>query len=166
MNLMIREAQVSDAESIINIFNPIIESGMYTAVTHTISVEAEREFISKFNKRGIFHVGVNKLEQKIVGFQNVQPFADYTDAFDHVGIIGTFVSLLHHKQGVAKALFQATFDACLSKGYEKIFAYVRADNQVALATYLSQGFSIIGTAKKHAKINGVYIDEVMIERFI
>lgn len=52
------------------------------------------------------------------------------------------------------------------QGYEKLFAYVRSDNPNALITYQSQGFSIIGTAKKHAKINGEYVDEIMIERFL
>ncbi len=83
-----------------------------------------------------------------------------------MGVIGTFVSLSHRRQGIAKSLFQATFNACIDKGYEKIFAYVRADNQVALSTYLNQGFDIIGTARKHAKINGFYIDEIMIERLL
>ena len=167
MDLIVREVQISDAEGIINIFNPIIKAGMYTAITRTISIEAEREFISKFNKRGIFHVAVDNSQQEIVGFQNVEPFGnDFTDAFDHVGVIGTFVSLSHRRQGIAKSLFQATFNACIGKGYEKIFAYVRADNQVALSTYLNQGFDIIGTARKHAKINGFYIDEIMIERFL
>jgi len=58
----------------------------------------------------------------------------------------------------------AAFEAARCKGYEKLFAYVRADNTAALATYLSQGFRIIGTAQRHAKINGRYVDEIMIER--
>jgi L-amino acid N-acyltransferase YncA len=166
MNLIIREVKTSDAEGIINIFNPIIEAGIYTAITNTITIEAEREFILNFNKRGIFHVAVDNSKQEIVGFQNLEPFSNYTNAFDHVGIIGTFVSLSHRRQGIAKNLFSATFDSCRILGYEKIFAYVRADNKAALATYLNQGFSIIGTARKHAKINGFYIDEIMIERFL
>ena len=51
-------------------------------------------------------------------------------------------------------------------GYEKLFAYVRQDNERALATYLKQGFEQIGLAKKHAKIRGEYIDEVLIEKFL
>lgn len=36
----------------------------------------------------------------------------------------------------------------------------------ALAAYLNQGLYEIGIARKHAKIHEVYIDEVMIERFL
>ena len=52
------------------------------------------------------------------------------------------------------------------KGDEKLFAFVRADNPAALATYVRQGFVVIGTARQHAKIDGRYVDEVMIERVL
>ena len=41
-----------------------------------------------------------------------------------------------------------------------------ADNDAALSTYTHQGFSIVGTASRHAKIDGRYVDEIMIERFL
>jgi RimJ/RimL family protein N-acetyltransferase len=63
-------------------------------------------------------------------------------------------------------LFKATFEVARCKGYEKIFTYVRGDNPAALATYLSRGFKVVGTAQKHAKVNGKYVDEVLIERFL
>ena len=45
-----------------------------------------------------------------------------------------------------------------------IFTFVSADNPAALAAYLDQGFTVVGTATRHAKIDGRYIDEVMIEK--
>jgi len=164
VDLLIRAAQLDDAEAILAILNPIIEVGAYTVLTTPFSVEAEREFILNFPQRGIFHVAVCRHKQEIVGFQNIEPFAAYTCAFDHVGVIGTYVSLSCRRQGIGRSLFKAAFEAARCKGYEKLFAYVRADNTAALATYLSQGFRIIGTAQRHAKINGRYVDEIMIER--
>ena len=52
------------------------------------------------------------------------------------------------------------------KGYEKIFTFVRADNPAALQTYLSQGFVVIGNAKRQAKVDGQYIDEILIEKWL
>ena len=43
---------------------------------------------------------------------------------------------------------------------------MRADNQAALQTYLEQGFQIIGTARRHAKIDGRYVDEILIEKWL
>lgn len=164
MNITIRDARVTDAESITRVLNPIIEARTNSVFTETFSVGAEREFIVQFPKRGIFHVA--ELEGVIAGFQTIEPFGSYTPALEHVGIIGTFVGLSFQKQGIGKALFQTSFVAARAKGYEKLFAFVRADNTAGLAAYLGQGFDQIGIAKKHAKIDGTYVDEIVIERFL
>ena len=80
--------------------------------------------------------------------------------------MGTFVHPDCRRQGVSSALFAASFAAARDKGYEKIFTFVRGDNDVALSTYLSQGFQVIGTTKKQAKVQGNYIDETLIEKFL
>ena len=134
------------------ILNPIIAARCYTALDTPVTVEEEREFIRTFPARGIFLVAVDTASDRIVGFQNVSPFADFTHAFDHVGVIGTYVDLELSRQGIATRLFAATFDAARRKGYEKFFTYVRADNEAGLQTYLRQGFRIVGTASGRRRL--------------
>lgn len=165
MRMTIRPATPADAAGIIAILNPIIHTGLYTALDTPFTEEQEREFITTFPARGIFNVATND-EDAIAGFQNVEPFASYTRAFDHVGVIGTYVDLNRRRQGIAAQLFAQTEKAALAKGYEKLFAFVRADNPAALATYKRQGFEVIGTARRHARIQGRYIDEQMIEKLL
>jgi L-amino acid N-acyltransferase YncA len=162
----IRDAREGDAEQIAGILNSIIVLRTFTAFDTPVSAEEERRFIREFPARGVFHVAVDSTTTQIVGFQDVSPFADFTHAFDHVGVIGTYVALDRHRQGIAARLFEATYAAARRKGFEKIFGYVRADNDAGLRAYLGQGFRIIGTAARHAKIDNRYIDEVLIERFL
>ncbi len=166
MSLVVRQVAVEDAQGITEVLNPIIEEGLYTILDTTFSVEEEKGFIEIFPKQGVFTVAVDEEQNKVIAFQNIEPFASYTKAFDHVGIIGTFVDDESRGKGVSKQLFQSTFEVAKQKGYEKLFAYVRADNERALAAYVRQGFEVVGTAKKHAKVGGVYIDEVLIEKFL
>ena len=166
MSLTIREVTVEDAQGIIDVLNPIIIEARYTILDQTFTVDEEKAFIESFPDRGVFSVAVNETTSQLLGFQNVEPFATYTKAFDHVGIIGTYVDANSRGQGVAKQLFDYTFKAAKAKGYEKLFAYVRADNERALSVYLKQGFEIVGTAKKHGKIGDQYFDEVLIEKFL
>ncbi|MEG3694929.1 GNAT family N-acetyltransferase [Vibrio coralliirubri] len=166
MSLAIREVAVEDAQGIIDVLNPIIIEARYTILDQTFTVDEEKAFIESFPERGVFSVAVNETTSQLLGFQNVEPFATYTKAFDHVGIIGTYVDANSRGQGVAKQLFDYTFKAAKAKGYEKLFAYVRADNERALAVYLKQGFEIVGTAKKHGKIGDQYFDEILIEKFL
>ncbi|MGR5388030.1 N-acetyltransferase family protein [Vibrio crassostreae] len=167
MSLKIRAVAIDDAQGIIDVLNPIIIEARYTILDQTFTVNEEKAFIESFPERGVFSVAVNETTNQLLGFQNVEPFASYTKAFDHVGIIGTYVDANSRGQGVAKQLFDYTFKAAEeAKGYEKLFAYVRADNELALAVYLKQGFDIVGTAKKHGKIGDQYFDEILIEKFL
>jgi len=129
-------------------------------------VEAEREFIRGFPPRGIFHVAEDPQDRRVLGFQTLEPFAAYTRAFDHIGVIATFVDLAHRRRGMGRRLSDATFSCAQSKGYEKLFTFVRADNPEALHFYRELGFQVIATAQRHARIAGTYVDEVMIERFL
>ena len=97
MNLTIRPALATDALGIVNVINPIIEAGVYSAFDTPFSVEAERRYIEVLPPRGIFHVAVS--DEKIVGFQSMEPFATYTHAFDHVGVMGSYVDLSCRAQG-------------------------------------------------------------------
>ena len=166
MDVLIRRVAPADAAGIVSILNPIIETGIYTVLDTPFSVDAERDYIQAFPARGIFLVAFDRSTEAIHGVQSMEPFATYTRAFDHVGVVGTYVSLSQHRQGIAKRLFAATFAEAVQKGYEKILTYVRADNPVALQTYQSQGFRIVGTAQRQAKVNSRYIDEVIIEKWL
>lgn len=52
MDLLIREAQLEDAEAIVSILNPIIKAGVYTALSTPFSVEAEREVYIELSPTG------------------------------------------------------------------------------------------------------------------
>lgn len=164
MNLQIRDVVLPDAEPVVAILNPIIEARVHTVFDTPFTVEAERDYIARFPARGVWKVAVRQTDQLVVGFQVLEPFGPYTRAFDHVGSLGTYGALHERRQGIARALFAATFETARNKGYEKIFTFVRADNPVALAAYRAQGFSVIGTARRQAKIDGRYVDEILIEK--
>jgi len=166
MQLLVRDARPEDAKAITDILNPIIAAGRYTAFDTLFSVEAEEAYLRGFPARGVFHVAIDEADGRLLGFQSMEPFATYTHAFDHVGTLGTYVDLACRRQGVARALFRATFDAARRKGFEKIHTFVRADNAAALATYLAHQFAVVGTARRHAKIAGAYVDEIIIERWL
>lgn len=166
MELTIRPATEDDVAAILTVLNPIIETGRYTAFDTPFTAEEERGFIRSLPPRGICLVAECPGDGRILGFQTLTPFADYTHAFDHVGVMGTFVDLNHQRHGIASQLFRATYQAARANGYHKIFAFVRADNAAGLTAYTAQGFRIVGTAQRQAMIDGRYIDEIIIEKWI
>ena len=107
MPVEIRQARPQDAKGIVRILNPIIAAGVYTAFDTPFTSEEEAEYIRNFPVRGVFLVAVRQADNRVVGVQSMEPFASYTHAFDHVGVLGTFVDLECRRQGIATHLFQS-----------------------------------------------------------
>ena len=161
-----RLARPEDAEAIVGILNPIIAARTFTVFDTPLTVDAERQYLAAFPPRGVFHVAIRESDGQLAGFQSMEPFAAYTRAFDHVGVLGTYVAEAFRRQGVATRLFEAMLPAAIEKGYEKLFTYVRADNVAALGVYRRQGFRVVGIAERHARIDGCYVDEILIEKIL
>ncbi len=102
--IRIKPVRVEDAEGVIGVLNPLIQSRDHMVLDRVLTVDEERSFINGFPKRGVFHVAERDPDGLIVGFQNVEPFATYTGAFAHVGMIGTYVDPSRHRQGIGRLL--------------------------------------------------------------
>lgn len=166
MDITIRPVQPDDARGIVQVLNPIIKTGLYTAFDTALSDAAERSYIQRFPDKGVFSVALSKKDERVVGFQSMEPFATFTHSFDHVAVAGTYVDLELRGRGIGTRLCEVCFLTAQAKGFEKIFSYVRADNPKSLAFYLKLGFRIVGTAQKHVKIGDRHIDEIIIEKLL
>lgn len=166
MGFSVRPVREDDAAQIVGLLNPLIQAGTYTVMDEPVSVDEQTDFIRKFPERGVFNVAVCDASGRMLGLQDVVPISPGSGAFEHVGVISTFVALGSHGRGVGRSLSEATFRAATRLGFVKISATIRADNLRAVAFYLSQGFRIVGTAERHAFIRGRYVDEVLAEKFI
>jgi len=164
MSITVRTVTEDDAQNIVDLLTPIIQTQKYTILDH-VTKETQRYFIQTFPKRGIFHIAICNETQDALGIQDITPISP-SPALHHVGEIATFVSLNNHRKGVGRTLSQKTFLAAKEMGYKKISAMIRADNAQAIAFYLNQGFRQIGIAEKHAIINGQYIDEILAEKLL
>ena len=162
----IRPVREEDAESIVELLNPIIEAGIYSIMDRPVTADDQIEFIWSLPARSVYHLAVANDNGEVLGVQDVLPSAPGIDAFKQVGEISTFVSLKSQRIGIGRALTRETFQEAKRLDYQKLRATIRADNPSAIVFYQEQGFQIIGTAAKHAYVNGQYIDEILAERFL
>ncbi len=165
MPLRIRAARLEDAAGLVAVLNPIIEDGRYTVLDRPFSAQQERDYLAAFPARGLFLVA-ERGDGSLAGFQSMEPFASYTGAFDHVGIMGTFVDLEQRREGVGRLLFDELRPRALRLGYQKIFTTIRSDNEASLGFHRALGFEVVGTARRQARIRGRYVDEVIVECFL
>jgi L-amino acid N-acyltransferase YncA len=165
-NVTIRPAhEDDDAAGMIAVLNPIIDAGNLTIMQSPLTVADQVGYIRGFPARGIFHVAVCNDSRRIVGMQSIEQ-ASPSPAMSHVGEISTFVKIDSRGRGIGSSLTRATIDLARHHGFLKIIASVRADNPSAIEFYQRQQFTIIGRACNHARVRNLFIDEVLMERWI
>lgn len=164
MELTIRRAVPDDADAISAIWEVICAERCYTAVSRPFTSVQERQYLASLSPReATFLAEVGEL---VVGFQSFDRWASFTDSFDHVGTMGTFVRPEWRRRGIGRSLALHTFDFARANGYEKIVVYVRGSNTGAQAFYRSLGFIPRGTLLRQVKIDEEYDDEVFMELFL
>jgi L-amino acid N-acyltransferase YncA len=164
--LKVRRASADDAAGIAAVLNRIIEGGRHSLLDTPFSEAEERVYIESLPGRAFIHAAETP-GGEIAGFQTVEPWSSFvTREFDHVATMGTYVAEESRRRGVGRALAAASFAAARAAGYEKIFTDLRADNLESLCYHFSLGFSVVGTARRHARLRGRDIDVVLVEAFL
>ena len=67
---------------------------------------------------------------------------------------------------VGDTLMAAFLPACAAAGVWKVLSRVFPENAASLALCARHGFRVVGTYEKHAKLDGVWRDVVIVERLI
>ena len=161
MKVNIARATDQDAEAISSIWEVICAERIYTAVNHPFTPTQQRKYLAFLSEReGVF---VAKVDGRVVGFQSLDLFAKYTDSFDHVGVIGTFILPEWRRNGIAQRLAEYVIEFARNNHYEKFVIYVRAGNKKAQAFYKCLGYRQKGVLTNQVKIDGQYEDEVFME---
>lgn len=146
MRFEIRPATRSDAVSMVDLLNPIIEAGNQTVMDQQVTFEDQASFISQFPSQGIFLVAVAVGGYELFGMQDVIPHPSNSGPL--TGEISTFVSQERQGLGVGRALMMQTLEFAKAKGYQKLIATIRMDNNLAQAYYRAQGFKVVGRTSK------------------
>jgi L-amino acid N-acyltransferase YncA len=164
-HVSIRRAAPDDAAGVAAVLNGVIAGGRHSLLDTPFTVAEERAYIEALPERSFLHVA--EAAGDILGFQTVNPWNTFsTRELDHVATMGTYVEERHRRRGVGAALAAKSFAAALEMGYERIFTDLRADNLDSLAYHLALGFTIVGAARRHARVAGRDIDVIFIERFL
>ncbi|MGI9014924.1 MAG: GNAT family N-acetyltransferase [Phycisphaerales bacterium] len=134
--LSIRPVTTEDASAIVDLLNPIIGAGKYTAISEAITVEEQLAFIRSLPPRGVYLAAIDEPSTRLLGIQDVLPHAD---AESH-GEISTFVLLDHRGRGIGSALMRATVLRAVMHGYTHLRAVIQPRNAHAIAFYAAMGF--------------------------
>ena len=158
--MIIRQAKTTDRPEIARLLTGVINHGGYTA----LSLEnMDAYVVSKVEDYARDTSFIVAEDDGILGFQYL---TCYGGNAAHVADIATFSDINRRKGGIGRALMNATELRCLQKGYRKITARIRGDNDNGLPFYEKMGFRRVGVFERHSLIEGKYVDQVLMEKHL
>lgn len=164
MNPMrVRLATAADASAVAEIYNQGIAERGATFETQPRTVAELEGRIASDPAR--FPVLVAESGDHILGWASI---GTYRDRACYAGI-GEFSVYIHREargRGVGRALLLELIREAGERGYWKLLSRIFPSNTASLGLCRSVGFREVGTYEKHGRLDGRWLDVVIVERLI
>lgn len=160
-NIVVRNAKKSDLEVITVIYNQGIKDRIATFET----IERTTQDIEGWLERPNHPLLVAEKNKVVLGWISA---SEYRSRECYAGI-AEFSIYIHKEargQGVGSALLPAFFKACKEADFWKIVSRIFPENTASLSLCKKHGFRVVGTYEKHAQLDGVWRDVVIVEKLL
>jgi L-amino acid N-acyltransferase YncA len=162
-SLSVRPAQGGDAEAICLIYNQGIEDRVATLETE-LRTPAER--LEWLTARGPRHpVLLATAAGQVVGWGSLNRF-NPRPAYDHVADLSVYVERSWRGRGVGRRLLEALVEAARQLGYHKMVLAAFPTNAAGMALYERLGFTRVGIYREQGRLDGQWVDVVIMERLL
>lgn len=160
--IAVKEANEDDGEAIKNVVNSVASEKYF--VVPECSREDWDEAIREIKRRkGLIIIA--QANEKTVGMAHL--VRGKFEKNKHVGFLGISILKEFRKIGIGTAMMKYIMEwARRQKGLEKVSLTVFSTNEAAINLYRTFGFQIEGMRKKQHKIEGKYIDETIMGKFL
>lgn len=161
MALIVRHATEADLPAITEIYNQGIRSRTATFETRERTVEDLRGWLGQPHHPLL----VADQEGQVVGWVHASSYRP-RECYAGVAEFSVYVAANARGQGVGDALLQAFLVACEQAGLWKLVSRIFPENSASLALCHKYGFREVGVYAKHAKLDNIWRDVVIVERLI
>jgi ribosomal protein S18 acetylase RimI-like enzyme len=163
--VVVREATEKDLPAVIDLWNSVASEGKYL-LTERVT-DFQRRLFARTIKEKIGLWMVAEINGEIVGSCNLIPrgFGAASKSC-HVLTSGIAVLKEYRGIGIGNALMDYGINWAKVNNYEKISLSVFSTNIPAIKLYKKFGFEVEGVKKKEFKIEGKYVDEICMGKFL
>lgn len=155
-----RPATLADAAAIARIYNEGIEDRGATFETRLRTAD---EIAAWF--RGAHPVVVIEANGEVIAFAAASCYRP-RPCYRGVAEFSVYVARQSRGQGAGRSALAALLAACEEAGFWKLVSRVFPENAASRALLRSLGFREVGTYEKHAQLDGVWRDVVIVERLL
>lgn len=162
-NVQVRDATCRDAAAVAAIYNAGIEDRVATFETQTRTADERRAWMAGHDER--HPVLVAEIAQGVVAFASVEAYRARA-CYDGVGEFSVYVDRAVRRRGVGRVLLTGLVDRCERLGYWKLVGRVFTTNDASRALCRAAGFREVGIYERHARLDGIWRDCVIVERLM
>jgi L-amino acid N-acyltransferase YncA len=158
--MQVRSATPDDAAAIAHIYNQGIEDRIATFETHLRSAE---EIQSWFD--GKHPIVVVENDRGIIAFASTSSYSN-RECYSGIAECSVYVKRDMRGLGAGRQALVALIRAAEEAGFWKLVSRVFVENKPSRALIGSLGFREVGIYEKHAKLDGVWRDVIVVELMI
>ena len=163
---LLHPAYPKDGQVIVDNIMAICAEEVYLQTDSFVKSSAwERVIINGIDKQNRQLLAVIEVDSKVVGHGRLFP-GSYGGKDRHVADVGLAIIAPYRGIGLGKAMLRYLIEWAQAMGYEKMAAEVMACNERALHLFESFGFEREGVRHKQLKVQGNYVDEIMMAKWL
>lgn len=163
--LTIREAEVQDAYAIVSLVKEVAAEEVFIlGVEDEYDVTLVKRYLERAKSSGRTFVLVAELDGRLIGVAQLK-IGEFKKN-SHTAEVGLVVLKEYRGLGVGSALMEEVLSLAGKKRVEKVWLSVFSTNKAAITLYKKFGFEVEGVRKKQIKVGEMYIDELMMAKFL
>ena len=155
-----RRATPEDAEAIARIYNEGIADRVATFETRLRSAEDVRAWFD-----GVHPVVVVERQGEVVAFAATSSYRP-RECYAGIAEVSLYVARSARRCGIGGMAMTALIEAAEKAGFWKLLSRVFVENHASRNLIRKFGFREVGVYEKHAQLDGVWRDVVIVERII
>ena len=141
VEIIIRNAVLTDASDILRIYAPIITDTCISFETEVPSIAEIKERIDKTTKN--YPYLVCEIDNKIVGYAYGSKHRERA-AYKYSTDVSVYVDSEYHRQGIGSALYQKLLNMLREQGVYTAYAGITLPNEKSIGLHKAMGFREVG----------------------
>ena len=163
MPMTTRLARTSDSADIARIYNQGIEERIATFETEPRTTEQIEGLLAERGDR--FPTVVAERNGAVVAWAGASGYRS-RPCYAGIAEYSVYVDRDARGLGAGKAVLLALFEACERRGFWKLVSRIVPENGASLALCRVTGFRVVGTYRRHGKLDGQWRDCVIVEKLL
>jgi L-amino acid N-acyltransferase YncA len=162
-DVQIRTATLDDAAAITEIYNQGIEDRVATYETKRRDAADQQAWLQSI--AGRYPAVVAQIDGEIIGWAGAGPYRN-RECYRGIGEFSMYVRRDWRRRGVGDLLLAGLIREAERLGLWKLLSRIFPFNEPSRALCRKHGFREVGVYEKHARLDGRWLDVVIVERLI